>query len=185
MKLIVIHGPPAVGKLTVANAVAERTGFKVFHNHLTIDCTRPVFEFGTEAFWQINVRLRCVVIAEAARRGIDLIHTFCYGRGPDDAYFRELVSAATDNGGTVHAVLLDCRDDVRRERIVEESRLRLRKLTDPAAVVDRSKQRFELTSPHPDLEHETLRIDTSDISPDDAARLIIRRFALAEIAQEG
>ena len=71
MKLIVIHGPPAAGKLTIANAVSERTGFKVFHNHLTIDCTAPVFEFGTEAFWDINGELRCNVIAAAARAGIN------------------------------------------------------------------------------------------------------------------
>jgi len=35
MKLVFIYGPPAVGKLTVANALAKVTGFKVFHNHLT------------------------------------------------------------------------------------------------------------------------------------------------------
>jgi len=65
MKLIIIHGPPAAGKLTVANALSLRTYFKVFHNHLTIDCTEPVFEFGTDAFWEINLRLRVEVIAEA------------------------------------------------------------------------------------------------------------------------
>ncbi len=37
MRLIVIHGAAADGKLTVANEIAERTRFKVFHNHLTID----------------------------------------------------------------------------------------------------------------------------------------------------
>jgi tRNA uridine 5-carbamoylmethylation protein Kti12 len=53
MELIIIHGPPAAGKLTVANEVAKLTGFKVFHNHLSIDCVKPVFEFGSEAFWRI------------------------------------------------------------------------------------------------------------------------------------
>src|SRR3982751_385141 len=104
MKLIIIHGPPAAGKLTVANALAEKTGFKVFHNHLSIDCTKPVFEFGTEVFWRINIKLRSDVIAEATRQGIDLVHTCCYGKGPDDDYFRELVAAARDHGGQVHAV---------------------------------------------------------------------------------
>ena len=36
MKLIIIHGPPAAGKLTTANEIAAATGFKVFHNHLSI-----------------------------------------------------------------------------------------------------------------------------------------------------
>lgn len=180
MKLIVIHGPPAAGKLTIANAIAERTGFKVFHNHLTIDCTKPVFEFGSEGFWEINGLLRCEVIAEAARQGIDLIHTFCYGKGPDDEFFRKLIAAATDNGGEVHAVLIHCRDEVRKERIVEGSRVQLRKLTDPDSV-DGTRERFDLESPHPDLEKETLVIDTSDISPEEAADRITKAFELKTV----
>ena len=177
MKLIVIHGPPAAGKLTIANEVSRVTGFKVFHNHLTIDCTSPVFEFGTDGFWEINHELRYSVIASAARQGIDLIHTFCYGKGPDDECFRQLIAAAIDNGGEVHAVLVYCRDDVRKERIVDESRVRMRKLTDPDSV-DRSRERWDLESPHPDLADQTLVIDTSDIPPEESAERIIRHFGL-------
>ena len=84
MKLIIIHGPPAAGKLTIANAIAERSTFKVFHNHMTIDCAKPVFDFGTPAFWRIVLELRLKVIAEAAREKIDIVHTFCYAKGDDD-----------------------------------------------------------------------------------------------------
>jgi len=35
MQLVIIFGPPAVGKMTVGRALAERTGFKLFHNHMT------------------------------------------------------------------------------------------------------------------------------------------------------
>jgi len=183
MKLIIIHGPPAAGKLTVANALSLRTDFKVFHNHLTIDCTEPVFEFGTPGFWEINVHLRCEIIAEAARRDIDLIHTFCYGKGDDDEYFRQLVAAATENGGQVHVVLINCRDEVRKARIGNESRVRIRKLTDPASV-DRQRRENALFSVHPDFAEETLVIDTSDISPDESASLIIERFGLHDLDKE-
>lgn len=177
MKLIIIHGPPAAGKLTIANALATRTGLKVFHNHLTIDCTKPVFEFGTPEFWDVNVKLRCWIIAEAAKRGIDIVHTCCYSMGVDDEYFRAIAAAATNNGGEVDVVLINCRDDVRRERIADGSRVRLEKLTNPDWVY-RQRQEALLFSPHPDFADETLRIDTSDISPDDAAMLIIKRFDL-------
>lgn len=53
MKLILIYGSPAVGKLTTANEIAKLTGFKVFHNHLTIDAVKPVFEFGSKSFWKL------------------------------------------------------------------------------------------------------------------------------------
>jgi len=183
MKLIIIHGPPAAGKLTVANALSLRTYFKVFHNHLSIDFTEPVFEFGTPGFWEINVMLRCKVIAEAAHRDIDLIHTFCYARDMDDEYYRQLVAAAKDNGGEVHAVYVNCRDEIRNRRIGDESRVSMRKLTDPASV-DRQRGEDLLFSVHPDFAEDTLVIDTSDISPDEAATLIIKRFDLREIGEE-
>jgi len=179
MKLIIIHGPPAAGKLTVANALSLRTYFKVFHNHLTIDCTEPVFEFGTDAFWEINLRLRVEVIAEAARQDIDLIHTFVYAKGQDDERFCELIAAAEDNGGEVHTVLVHCRNEVRKERIAHESRVRMRKLTDPDSV-DTSQERNDLLSPLPG--RETLVIDTSDISPDEAATRIIKHFGLRDLS---
>ncbi|WP_210505209.1 hypothetical protein [Naasia sp. SYSU D00057] len=37
MEMVFIHGPAASGKLTTARALAERTGFALFHNHLVVD----------------------------------------------------------------------------------------------------------------------------------------------------
>ena len=43
MQLVFIHGAPAVGKLTVARELAALTGFRLFHNHLTVDLAGSVF----------------------------------------------------------------------------------------------------------------------------------------------
>jgi chloramphenicol 3-O-phosphotransferase len=174
MDLVIIHGPPAAGKLTVATALAEQTGFKVFHNHLSIDCTQPVFEFGSDAFWRINSTIRNETIAEAAREGIDVIHTFCYAKGPDDEQFIRLIASAEQNGGRVHIVLLVCEDEERKRRIGNESRVRLRKLTDPSSI---DAQKIDLLSPLPG--HETLTIDTTDVSPDEAAKRIVEYYRLS------
>lgn len=37
MKLVLIFGPQAVGKMTVGQELAKITGLKLFHNHMTID----------------------------------------------------------------------------------------------------------------------------------------------------
>jgi shikimate kinase len=44
MHFVLIFGPPAVGKMTVGHEVAQRTGFKLFHNHLSIEPLLGIFE---------------------------------------------------------------------------------------------------------------------------------------------
>ena len=83
MKLIYIYGPPGVGKLTVATEVARRTGYKLFHNHLSIAVIEPVFEFGTETFWRLVHRIREDVIESAAQDGVDIVYTSVYGHPRD------------------------------------------------------------------------------------------------------
>ena len=173
MKLIIIHGPPAVGKLTVGTEIARLTGFKLFHNHISIDYVKSVIEFGTPAFWRAVGNVRHSLIAEAARENIDLIHTFCYEFGVDDEHFASLIASAEDHGGEVHLVLLKCSDEVRRDRISNESRIRIGKLVDPGSV---GRNNIDLTSPYPG--RETLILDTTNSSAVDTAERIIEHFGL-------
>jgi len=173
MKLIIIHGPPAAGKLTVANEIAKLTEFKVFHNHLSIDCVKPVFEFGAPGFWRVIGDVRDVVITAAMKEGISLIHTFCYEFGADDEYFRKLIAASEENGGEVHLVLLTCEKEELKRRIGNESRIKIGKLTDPDSI---GRANIELTSPLPG--RETLIIDTTDLRPEIAAQQVIEHYQL-------
>lgn len=54
MKLILIYGPEASGKLTVAGELAAITGYRVFHNHVSIEVARSVFHLGTEEFAELS-----------------------------------------------------------------------------------------------------------------------------------
>ena len=178
MKLIVIHGAPAVGKLTVAKELEKLTGYKVFHNHLSIDCVKPIFEFGTPEFWRVIGRVRDLIITEAIREKISLIHTFCYEFGADDEYFRKLIAAAEESGGEAHLVLLLCDDDERRRRIGNESRVKIGKLTNPDRV---GASDVELNTPLPG--RETLIIDTTRESPEITARRIAEHYGLSADAE--
>ena len=175
MKLVILYGAPAAGKLTIATELGRRTGFKVFHNHLSIDCVKPVFDFGSPPFLRMIETIRFATIAEAAREGVDLIHTFVYAFGEDDEHFAKLIASAEDNGGEVHLILLKCDPDVLRSRIVNESRVRIGKLTDPDSI-DGSLKRYDLRSAYP--RRDSLVIDTTHLEPCDAALQIIKHFGL-------
>ena len=177
MKLIIIHGPPAAGKLTIGAEIARRTGFKLFHNHISIDYVKSVFDFGTPAFWRVVGNVRYGLIAEAAREDISLVHTFCYEFGADDEHFAGLIASAEDFGGEVHIVLLTCEDEERRRRIGNESRVRIGKLTNPESVGRTDAP--EMNTPYPG--RETLVIDTTSADPEAVANQIIEQFQLQQL----
>ncbi|HMT09845.1 MAG TPA: AAA family ATPase [Pyrinomonadaceae bacterium] len=178
MKLIIIHGAPAVGKLTVSRELAARTSFKLFDNHTSIDCVKPVFEFGSKPFWRLLKHIREQTFIEAAREGVNLIHTFCYAKGPDDEQYLRMIACVEENGGEVNSVLLLCDDETRRERIVADDRKQIGKLTDPDSI-DLSKEKWDLYSPLP--ARETLVIDTTDTPPEETALRIIEHYELETI----
>ena len=61
MKLVIIIGSGAVGKMTVGQALMKKTGLRLFHNHMMIE---PVLEiFGSYHGKAIN-RLREVIFEE-------------------------------------------------------------------------------------------------------------------------
>src|SRR5215213_4193235 len=178
MKLVFIYGSPAVGKLTVANEIAARTNFKVFHNHLSIDCIEPVFEFGSESFGKLINLIRFETVREAARVGQNLIYTFCYARGLDDAHVKKITEVTEENGGEVCFVRLRADREELNKRVTEESRKKLGKAK-TVEMMDFFHKTYDLVSPVPD--RESLIIDNTNLSAADTAEQIIEHFNLAKI----
>lgn len=50
MKLIILFGPPAVGKRTVGLELAKLTGLKLIHNHTTIELVLNFFDWNSPQF---------------------------------------------------------------------------------------------------------------------------------------
>lgn len=175
MKLIFIYSSPAVGKLTVANEIAKRTNFKVFHNHLTIDAVTPVFEFGTEPFGKLVSLFRAELIAEAARRDVDLIYTFCYAKDSDDSHIERITKVVEENGGEICFVMLTADKDEIEKRLQAESRKASAKMKD-VKMLNEIWKKHDLFSPVP--QRESLIIDNTNVSAENAAKIIIKHLKL-------
>jgi hypothetical protein len=132
-RLVFLYGPPAVGKLTVARALAAREPFKILHNHLTIDPVTEVLPFGTEAFWQVVGAFRRNLVAAAAQEGIDLIYTYVFAPG-DEQHVAEITNAYEEAGGRVSFVRLHAPRAVLLQRVLAESRREHRKIHDIATL---------------------------------------------------
>lgn len=177
MKLLILYGPPAVGKLTVANEIAKRIGFKVFHNHLSIDAILPVFEFGSKPFFRLVEMIRVETVAEAAKADVDIIYTFCYAKGLDEAHVDKIANAALENGGEVYYALLTCDEDELKRRVIREDRKKFGKANTPE-MMDHFLETYELSSPVPYT--DTLAIENTEVRPADAAERIIEHFGFEQ-----
>lgn len=175
MNLIYISGPPAVGKLTVATELAALTSYKLFHNHLSIDCVLPVFDFDSEPFWHLVNQIRNAVIAEAARSGTDLIFTNVYEHPGDLEEVERRLAAVEEAGGRCLLVQLKCSVEELEARVQSESR----KLTSKLARLDLLRDvliRYEVNTPIPG--RESLIIDNTKLSARTVAEQIVAHYRL-------
>src|SRR5919107_5642499 len=101
MNLVFIYGPPGVGKLSVARELARTTGYRLFDNHVSIDCAESVFDFGTPSFGKVVGAIRETVIGEAARAGVSLVFTFVYARPEDTPFVERVCELVESHGGGV------------------------------------------------------------------------------------
>jgi adenylate kinase len=176
VKLIFIHGLPGVGKLTVARELAKLTGFRVFHNHLSVDLAESVFEFGSPPFVELREKVWLEVFIRAAAANLDgLIFTFAFDRTVRGSFIENTREVIESSGGEILFVELRCSTEELETRIEHPSRRgfgklssveQFRALKEAGAFVD------------PGIPTGRLVLDTTELSAPDAAGLIVSRLGL-------
>jgi hypothetical protein len=170
MKLIFLHGMPGVGKLTVARELSRLTGYKLFHNHLTVDLVSSVFEFGSAPFIELREKIWLSVFAKAAETGLEgLIFTFAFEKTVSEGFVDEARREVEAHGGDVIFVKLVCSAEELERRLTEESRSRFGKLTSLTLFHELNDAGvFE----DPGVTLNQLVLDTTDLSPEQTASRI-------------
>ena len=171
---VLLYGPPAAGKETVGRLLAASTGFRLLHNHLSIDIVRHLFDFDAPGFWATVQDVRLAMVARAAEYGVDIISTYVFSPKEDRRYLDTIDAAIADVGGETHRVQLRPSLEALASRAREPSRLASSKLSDPARILA-AVEELELYTP---IEAMDLSIDNSDLSPDDVSERIRQHFAL-------
>lgn len=125
MRLLLIIGPPAVGKMTVGREIAARSDFRLFHNHHTIEPLVEIFGYGTAPFTVLNHEFRRRVLEEAAANNLDLVFTLVWNlEDPaDTAYVEEMVAPFDGDDSEVWVLELAADLDTRLLRNRTEHRL--------------------------------------------------------------
>ncbi len=176
MKLIFVHGMPGVGKLTVARELARLTGYKLFHNHLTVDLVGSVFEFGTPSFIELREKIWLDVFSEAASTGMNgMIFTFAFEPTVRETFVENVRAAVESKGGEVVFVKLICSSDELEKRITSDSRSRFGKLTSLELFNELNEAGAFID---PGVTTDRLVVDTTNLSPDESASKIASELKL-------
>lgn len=175
MKLIFLFGEAGVGKLTVARALQQATGYRLFHNHLVVDALLAVFPFGSPPFVQLRERFWLDVFAAAAAADTSLIFTFSPESTVRPSFIDETVTTLTQRSGGVHFVQLTCAPNELARRIEDPSRRAFGKLTS-AAQREALSATGAFTFPAFPAD---LVLDTTHLAPAESARRIAEHFRLA------
>ena len=176
MKLIFLHGAPAVGKLTVAKALLRLVPARLMDNHANVDLARTVFDFGVPGFWELVHASRCVALHAAAKHGVPLlVTTYCYVEPDDRPSLEEFEAVIGQYGGKLLPVFLHCSREEMARRVGNSDRAARGKLTSAEGLNNFLDGRDFTSVPRDNC----IKFDTEAMPPDAVAREIVGRFRLA------
>ena len=183
MKLVLIFGSAAVGKMTVGQELMKQTGLRLFHNHMTIE---PVIEiFG---YFDSNViaDLRDVIFRSFARsdnKGMIFTFMWAFNMQQDWDYVARVTEFFRQEGAEIYYVELVADQQIRLQRNITANRL----ANKPSKQdLERSQQRlldddvkYRLVSNPSEIPFENyIRIDNSHLEPEVVAQMIREHFSL-------
>ena len=183
MKLVLIVGNGAVGKMTVGQELMKLTGLRLFHNHMTIEPVLEIFgTFQTDAILQ----MREVIFQEFAKSdNYGMIHTimWAFDMQEDWDYINHVVDIFKEHNAEIYCVELVAPQEIRLQRNETPNRLAhkasKRDLASSRERVIAMDEKFRLESNPGEIPFENyMRIDNSNLEPDVAAAMIKERFAL-------
>lgn len=174
--LIILHGPPASGKLTVANELSQMINARVFHNHLTLDVAKSLLDFGAEGFWDLVRDLRIVSLQSYFTHGTGYaVTTWCY-EDPEDLElylaYKEIVNSA---GGRVLPVYLTCDTVSLESRVGALHRQEMEKLTDVNRLREILTQKNYASIP----DELCIEVDSARTAANENAKKVTSHFKLS------
>ncbi len=175
MKLIIIYGSEAVGKLTIAKRLAAETGFRLFHNHVSINVAKTLFDFEDKGFSELTWDVRLLVFEYAAQANSPgLIFTWAYSHPDFLPYLNRIREVIQKYQGEIIYVFVTCSVEALKKRVQQADRHRVGKINSVEAL----QRQLQKKNHRPIPDTDTLAIDNTYLSPEEVAQKIIRHYNL-------
>lgn len=186
MKLVIIFGPQAVGKMTVGHELEKITNLKLFHNHMTIELVDPFVSYSTPEGKRLVKLFRDEIlkaVSESNSPGLIFTNICDFNHKGDWERIEEIADIFSTKGAKVSFIELEADVETRVERNKTEHRL-LHKPSKRDIVWSENELRttattMRLNSYEGEIQYPNyLRINNSEISPESIAIKIKERFNL-------
>lgn len=188
-KLVILLGPHAVGKMTVGQELSKLTGLRLFHNHMSIELARKLFDHSEKEWGILNGTIRQTVFELFAKGdfpGLIFTYMCAFDLQSELEYLQGIIDLFKANGTDCFVVELCADFDVRLIRNKSENRLlhkeSKRNLEWSEAEMRRTSEKYRLNSYDGEkLPFENyMKLDNTDLPPEEAARKIMEYFTFEE-----
>lgn len=186
MKLVLIFGPQAVGKMTVGQELEKITGLKLFHNHMTIELVSNFFSYGSSEGKRLVSLFRQEIfeaVAQSDLEGLIFTYVWAFDRQEDWGYVDKVCNIFETRGGEVYFVELEAEFKERLERNKSPHRLEHKPTKRNIEFSERdligSMEKYRLNSIEGEIKKENyIRINNTNLSPTEVVSIIKERFNL-------
>lgn len=183
--LIIVCGPQAVGKMTVAESLRDKLRYNMMMNHDSIELSDRIFGFATPAQRELNEAIREKTFELAVKHNVDMIFTYvCAFDVPEErVYLTGLKDMFEKAGGHFYLVELSADIETRIARNETPHRMERkaskRDVAWSRADLLRSEVRYRLNTEAGETWFENhLKIDNTRLEPDEVADLVIEKYHL-------
>lgn len=189
--LIVVCGPQAVGKMTVAESLRDKLKYNMMMNHDSIEMSDKIFGFATPAQREFNAIFREKAFELAVKHNVDLIFTYvcAFDVAAEREYLTRLSDMFETNGGQFYFVELSADLETRLERNETphrmERKVSKRDVAWSKANLLKDMENHRLNSEDGEVwfEHH-IKIDNTNLLPDEVADMVISEFDLVANEKE-
>jgi len=183
--LILVCGPQAVGKMTVAESLRDKLKYNMMMNHDSIEVSDRIFGFATPAQREFNWYFREKAFELAVKHNVDLIFTYvtAFEMPEEIEYLKGLEAQFTEDGGNFYFVELSADLDTRLQRNLTPHRMdrkaskRDTKWSEENLLLDTKNHRLNTAEGEVYFTNH-LKIDNTNLSPDEVADMVILAYNL-------
>ena len=186
MKLVIILGAGAVGKMTVGQELAKITKLRLFHNHMAIEMIIEIFGTLYNKGEIVN-NIRNMIFKEFVKTDLyGMIYTYmlAFDVKSDVDALDSQVDIFRREGAEIYYVELVAPQEIRLQRNATKNRLHHKpSKRDVEAsnnrLINNEDAKYRLVSNDGEITYENyIKIDNSDLPPDKVAKIIRDKFDL-------